>query len=78
MTNIRNDKNYRLYESGNYIKSSTVTWDAKTPSDMIYIGGVGAYYFQGEIYSIRVYNRALTEEEVLHNYLYDKQTFNIK
>ncbi len=34
-------------------------------------------YFKGNMYSVRLYNQALSNEEVLHNYLYDKQKFNI-
>lgn len=37
----------------------------------------GAYYL-GQIYSVRLYNRALTDEEVKHNYLYDKEKFNLE
>jgi hypothetical protein len=32
----------------------------------------------GDIYSIRYYNRVLTEDEVLHNYNIDKQRFNLE
>ena len=35
-------------------------------------------FFKGNIYSVRIYNRALTQEEILHNYNYDKQRFNIE
>lgn len=35
------------------------------------------YYFTGKIYCIRVYNRQLTEEEVLANYAVDIQRFNL-
>ena len=38
---------------------------------------VNMEYYNGKIYSVRVYNRALTEEEVLHNYLYDEQNFKL-
>ena len=34
-------------------------------------------FFKGRIYSVRIYNRALTEEELLHNYLYDIEKFNL-
>ncbi len=34
-------------------------------------------FFIGNIYSVRVYNRALTEEEILHNYNYDIEKFNL-
>ena len=29
-------------------------------------------YLEGEIYAIRIYNRALTEAEISHNYEVDK------
>lgn len=32
-------------------------------------------YFQGKIYSVRFYNKALTKEEVLHNYKVDQERF---
>ena len=38
---------------------------------------VNTEYYNGKIYSVRIYNRPLTDEEVLHNYLYDKQIFNL-
>ena len=36
------------------------------------------YYFNGKIYSTRVYNRGLTENEILNNYNFDKEEFNIE
>ena len=30
------------------------------------------------IYSVRYYNKALTEDEILHNYSYDKEKFNLE
>ncbi len=35
------------------------------------------YYFPGYMYSIRLYSRALTIEEIIHNYNLDKSRFNI-
>ena len=35
------------------------------------------YRFKGNIYSIRIYNRKLTEKELKHNYEVDKNRFNI-
>ena len=77
MTNIRDDKTYKTYNQGNLIKEDITTWNAKTPNPAIYIGKASSYYFQGRIYSIRVYNKALTEDEILHNYYYDIEKFNI-
>ena len=78
MTNIRDDKTYKTYNQGNLIKEDITTWNARTPNPAIYIGKAASYYFQGKIYSIRVYNKALTEDEILHNYLYDVEKFNIE
>jgi len=35
------------------------------------------YAFKGRVYNARVYNRALTAEEVAHNYAIDKARFNL-
>ena len=40
-------------------------------------GGGGAEYMSGEVYSSRTYNRALTPEEIAHNYTIEKEKFNI-
>ena len=78
LTNIRDDKHYKTYNKASLYDDRMVTWNARTPNDAIYIGSISTgYFFQGEIYSIRVYNRALTVEEVLHNYLYDEQNFKL-
>ena len=44
----------------------------------IYGGNYTTSYANMDVYSAKIYNKALTEEEVLHNYLYDKQTFNME
>lgn len=44
----------------------------------IYIGGVGANYNNNiKVYSVRIYNRALTEDEIKQNYNVDKSRFGI-
>lgn len=40
--------------------------------------GNNSYRMKGKIYSIRIYNRALTEEEIKHNYIVDKARYGIK
>lgn len=39
--------------------------------------GLSPYPFKGYLYCIRIYNRRLTLDEVTHNYLIDKERFNI-
>ena len=40
--------------------------------------GNNGYRMKGKIYSIRIYNRALTQDEINHNYIVDKARFGIK
>lgn len=41
-----------------------------------YYTNSSSYVFSGEIYSIRLYNRALTDEEIAHNRNIDEKRFN--
>ena len=40
-------------------------------------GGASSNYFTGNLYSIRVYNRKLTQEEMLKNQQVDNKRFNL-
>lgn len=52
---------------------------SSTATNGTYIGGDGSLsdFFKGKIYSIRVYNRNLTSEEMIHNQLLDIERFNL-
>ena len=76
LTSTRNNRTYKLFNKSNLINEKEFSFDAKTPEASVYVGGP-ENYFKGKIYSIRVYNKALTQEEVEHNYQYDKQKFNL-
>ena len=54
-------------------QSSTIMTLGTNPSG----SNASAPYFPGKIYSVRVYNGALTDEQIHHNYLYDKQLFHL-
>ena len=59
--------------------------DSASYTDLVYPGsyfGIGAdgngmYPTKMDCYSVRVYNRALTDEEIKHNYLIDKSRFGL-
>ena len=58
--------------------SSTRTIGKQTSLGQSFIGRISSYNnFYGDIYFIRIYNRALTEDEIAANYAIDKQRFNI-
>lgn len=77
LTAVLNGTNYKLYNGAQLDNSIDVSFTPKMYSSGLYIGG-NSYYFKGKIYSIRVYNKALSEDEIIHNYNYDKQKFNLE
>lgn len=71
-----NKTKYQLSWNGtiNHAASSTALCLGTNPS-----GNVGkTNWLNGNIYSVRIYNRALTEDEVKTNYAIDKIRFNIQ
>lgn len=47
-------------------------------SKEMYVGGVDTNYkFYGKVFSIRIYNRALTAQEIADNYAYDVERFEL-
>lgn len=69
-----------MYLNSKKLENSVVStsWSAvpKYPF-MISAYSSGYYKLKGKIYSIRVYNRALTQDEINHNYEMDKKRFGI-
>lgn len=71
-----NGSNYTLPWTGtiNHAASSTALCLGTNPA-----GNVGkTNWLNGNIYSVRIYNRALTKDEVEINYNIDKTRFNIQ
>jgi hypothetical protein len=67
------DKNKKVYINGNFVSASPVTGSLSLNTDAIRIGSTfsnGFYqtYFKGALDEIRVYNRALTDQEVARLY----------
>lgn len=68
-----------LYKNGNLLSSGTFSLKATANSNPLYVGkyyGAG-YYFQGSIFLLRIYNRALSATEVLKNYNGFKKRFSL-
>lgn len=71
----------RLYINNIFEKEQNVQPVAYSGMTTITIGnyrGNGGQYLNGKIYSIRMYNRALTDSEIEHNYEIDKERFNLE
>lgn len=57
-------------------KGGQQCWDLKNSG--IIIGQKDSYYHKGKVYSIRIYNRQLAKDEMIHNQNIDIQRFNLK
>ena len=79
------NSNLKFYTFGNLKNSKPYTGNITTTTGntVMALGvnpaGTSAQnnFFKGNIYSVRIYNKALTKDEILHNYQYDKQRFYI-
>lgn len=84
-TTVFNQSLIKLYRGGGFIKDYTVGGPMTVAANntVIALGtnptGSTAQneYLNGNIYSARIYNRALTADEIYHNYLVDKERFGL-
>lgn len=77
----KDDKNYFAYLNGQYKEGEQVSdMDIGWTNDNLVIGASANcdYPFKGRIKSIRIYNRALTAEEIIQNYNIDKDRYNLE
>jgi hypothetical protein len=59
-------------------RTSNIMSGSQKSTGMCYIGKMyGFNKFNGNIYSVRIYSRALTAEEIAYNYNIDKQRFGL-
>lgn len=72
--------NYFTYFNANKKDEVAISHSLGWKSNEFYIGRPTSnnYYFTGKIYSVRVYKRALTQEEISQNYEIDKARFGIE
>jgi len=68
--------NLRLYENGDLQATVATTHDMMTSTQPLGIGGPGRYW-NGEIPVTKIYNKALTAQEVKQNYQQYKTRFNL-
>jgi|GEM_PF-3663435 len=59
----------KIYIDGNLDNSKSTSATFGTNTEHLYIGnGIGSYYFHGMIDEVRIYNRALSDEEIRAHY----------
>lgn len=69
----------KIYINNTYNNEQDAVPVAYSDMNLITIGSYNkSRYFNGSIYAIRMYNRALTDEEIDHNYQIDKARFGIE
>ena len=68
-----------MYLNSKKLENSVVStsWSAAPKYPFMISGYANGWRLKGKIYSIRVYNRALTQDEINHNYEMDKKRFGI-
>ena len=81
-----NGTNIKMFTNGKDIYTVAVAGTIGTPvagaigvvgANPNSAGGVSGEYFTGKIYSVRVYDRALTAAEIKHNYEFDKLYYGL-
>ena len=65
----------KIYVNSIYDNEKEQIVDTYSQMNKTNIGRYDNTYTKGNIYSIRMYNRALTQEEITHNYEIDKHRF---
>jgi hypothetical protein len=79
-TYIFNGTTRSVYRNGVFLQSNTAGFNALASPNPIAIGNIGQGGYptgQLNIYSVKVYNRALSSQEVLQNYNGLKSRFNL-
>lgn len=71
---IVDNDSVKLYVDGTFRKATTLSDVAPTVNDIVRIGWrqLSMDFFEGYIAFVRIYNRALTEDEIEWNYLHPK------
>lgn len=64
----------KAYLNGELNSSATLNLTENSGNSLLYIGS-GSEIMKGKVYAIRLYNRALTDEELLQNYNIDNERF---
>ena len=74
-----------LFKNNNKANSELIEGTIKPTNNTIMVLGanpngnvVEGNYFNGTIYSVRIYNRALTDDEVMQNYKIDKMLYGVE
>ena len=72
------DNPNRFFVNGN-VNTTTMRTDTWSPRNTggITLNDIGGYYFTGNIYFIRAYNRALADSEIAANNAIDKERFGL-
>lgn len=74
-TFYQNGTKYEIAAAGTITKpqNNTIMMIGANPAG----NAVQQEYFVGKVYAVRIYNRALSEDEVLHNYQVDKRRYQM-
>lgn len=84
-TNATNNQLMKIYKNGEPVNSIEITQNATISNETInnYILYIGArdgkqYFTKMNLANLKVYNKALSEDEIHHNYILDKNRYGIE
>ena len=74
------NKKVKFYKNGGLLKTFEMSSDAKMNMKIDKIGRSSmnsGYFYKGKLYSLKIYDKPLSDEEILHNYNLEKERWNL-
>ena len=74
------NKKVKFYKNGGLLKTFEMSSDAKMNIKIDKIGRSNmnsGYFYKGKLYSLKIYDKPLSDEEILHNYNLEKERWNL-
>ncbi len=65
---VYDNRNMYFYQNGKLVNTVYFAVTIYPYGDTLYIGGITTYLFKGTLDEIKIYNRALTKDEIKYNY----------
>lgn len=78
VTSLFDGTNRKIYYNGSNLLGTTASSNHNVTSSDVYVGKTySTEYFQGDIASVKIYNKALSANEVLQNFNATKSRYNL-
>lgn len=74
------NKAVKFYKNGSLLKTFEMSSDVKMNMKIDKLGRSNmnsGYFYKGKLYSVKIYDKPLSDEEILHNYNLEKERWNL-